>query len=466
MAPMAKRYRCQAIKSNSRPCTASFHRASGLERHQQKHHQSQGITFVHCDPATGARRRSIFESIAATLLPSSRRNSRATAEPTVPPLHASPFAAPSGGVYPPPVQIPAGLVHAQVPPLAPGARNNISNWNDVLRSSSANARTVPTYEVKQSRRVPSQQRGASWIRYQSKQRFEEVLSPILERWGVGVQHWGTCVLIPEAWRFLEPIELVALLSTDVNLPLALAQGSRACYSYDDHATSFARAKAWYSTWPRRGCDLDNFVGTEGQDDYKPMDASHLCHHKHCIIHIVYEAADVNQDRARCQERAQFLRRERRAIPDHCTQHQPPCLLQHAALTTLEACHIQASVFCLAKNLPPLQRKPCPRRYPYPTFESALPCTFSSVSVIPDDLVSETVDDGLRGRPNLNCTFCPPHHLRGYASIIALWAHIVHHHQAEKKKVRLQEVCRTAAAWQEYWDASGGRKFNPTAAKLE
>ncbi|KAL8840124.1 MAG: hypothetical protein Q9170_001472 [Blastenia crenularia] len=437
-------YRCRVVKTHSRLCTATFSRASDLERHKQRFHRRRGgTTFVHWNPSTGERRRSTFQT--QTIAPLGRHESWRTESHSSPPSERPTAPSPS------PSQSPAGRSED---PRAP---------TPLPLDLAQHSGEVPAYEVKLSRRGPLQQRGLEWLAYPGKLHFEAADSTILERWGLTSRHRGTCLLIAEAWRFLPPLDLVDLLSTKADLCLILDQTPRAWYSYEDHATTLARAKAWYSTWPRSGLELDNFLGC---GPYKPMDASHLCHQGLCIVHIFYEAADVNQDRVRCQERARFLRREGRAIPEQCSEHQPPCLMHHAALTGLEACRIQASVYCLAKHLPPLERCPRPRRYLYPTFESALPSTFSSISVDRQAIASETADDGLRGRPNLRCTFCPPERIRGYASVVALWSHVVHHHQEVDNERRMGEICRTGILWQEYWDSLGGRKSNETASKLE
>ena len=103
-----------------------------------------------------------------------------------------------------------------------------------------------------------------------------------------------------------------------------AQFQRLRFQNTDYCTTYARALAWFSKWPRCGDELDNLVGSR---KYKPMDASHTCHHEHCIVHLVYESADVNDDRKSCCELAKQLRREKKEIPEHCDKHCPSCLLQ-------------------------------------------------------------------------------------------------------------------------------------------
>lgn len=131
---------------------------------------------------------------------------------------------------------------------------------------------------------------------------------LLAQWGVKPGHQGTCVLLPEDWRSAAPLDLMALFSFE-NRPFA--GDRRAWYKHADHGTTMVRALSWFSKWPRTGLELDNFLGC---GPYKPMDASHLCHHEHCILHVVYEPADINQSRKDCWRRARFLRQEGRPVP--------------------------------------------------------------------------------------------------------------------------------------------------------
>ena len=149
MTATRKPYRCQAIKANSRFYTASFYRASDLERHREKHHQTQGITFVHYDPSTGARRRSIFQSVLANLRLSSRRNSLIASGQVDPPLYPNPFARLLGGDSPTPVHVLPSLPGNSKPPPEPGTLG--ITRDDGHYSPSVVLRTIPTYEVKQSR---------------------------------------------------------------------------------------------------------------------------------------------------------------------------------------------------------------------------------------------------------------------------------------------------------------------------
>ena len=126
------------------------------------------------------------------------------------------------------------------------------------------------------------------------------------------------MLLPEDWKALESIDLMAIFSA----PPA-GGSSRAWYSYSDHATSLARAIAWYAE-PRKAADLDQFLSC---GPWMPKDGSYLCHHKHCIIYLTYESAAMNLDRRDCCLEARFLRQDNREVPKYCTKHSPPCLMQ-------------------------------------------------------------------------------------------------------------------------------------------
>lgn len=319
---------------------------------------------------------------------------------------------------------------------------------------------VPIYLVKRSKKTSGQQRGLDWLTAAGKARFDDTMERLLAQWGVKTDHRGTCVLLPEDWKALDPVELMAIFD-DHQLPSGGA--SRAWYSYSDHATSLARAAAWSGHWPRTGVELDNFLGC---GPFKPMDGSHLCHHEHCIIHLVYESAAINMDRWNCCLEARFLRQDNRDVSEHCTKHRPPCLMQHAALTSREAYYVQFAVLRQAKGIPsapPIRR---PRRYLYPTFESQHSSPyFPAITVDSKDLVQEAQSTKKEGRPDLICGFCPC--IKTYASITAYWGHLVNKHRDINSEARLREVYRTATLWRTYWKeySDGGKYGNPTMVKL-
>lgn len=270
---------------------------------------------------------------------------------------------------------------------------------------------------------------------------------LLAQWGVKADHRGTCVLLPEDWKALNPEDLMAVFK---NHKPPTGGSSRAWYAYSDHATSMARAHGWYEDChrPRTGVELDNFLGC---GPYKPIDGSHLCHHEHCIIHVVHESAAVNVDRWNCCLEARFLRQDGRQVLEHCEKHSPPCMMQvswfkyragyrvdtnysqHAALTARETYYIQSWILCQAKGIPLPQPIPRPRRYLYPTLESQLPCSFPAITVDPDNLI-EALPAKKEGRPDLLCAFCP--HIKAYASITGFWSHVVNKHSDIQDQERL------------------------------
>ncbi|KAL9013679.1 MAG: hypothetical protein Q9173_001646 [Seirophora scorigena] len=172
---------------------------------------------------------------------------------------------------------------------------------------------VPEYEVKMSKTKDEIKR-ATWIEADSKKAHDKERAMHFHRWSVQPDHSASCILIWEDWRLLHPSDLKETFSTE-NYPST--DLSRCSYRYDGHVTTWARASAWYSEWPRRGIELDNLNGTE---HYKLMDPSHLCHHEHCIVHVTLEGADTNQDRKKCHAQARSFRGEGRG----CTNLRASC----------------------------------------------------------------------------------------------------------------------------------------------
>ena len=196
---------------------------------------------------------------------------------------------------------------------------SIGGYDRILFSRTAPP--MPHYDIKMSSKIPDQPKGLEWRSAAAKKFFEDHHNHRLAEWGVKPTHKGTCVLVPEDWKNLDPMNLLDLFDLD-NCPTA--QTTRLRYQYGDHCTSYARALAWFSQWPRSGLELDNLMGS---CHYQPMDASHTCHHSTCINHVTYEATHINHSRKTCCEMAKKLRREKREISEHCDKHDPPCLLQ-------------------------------------------------------------------------------------------------------------------------------------------
>lgn len=183
---------------------------------------------------------------------------------------------------------------------------------------------IPQYKVKLSKKGP-QQLGAEWLLLTAKEAFDRKYASLLSQWGVKSGYQGTCILCPEDWASADPTSLFDCLENET--PGVLRP--RAWYSHAGHGTTLARARAWFQGWPRRGIELDNFMG---YGPFRDMDASHLCHHGHCLVHLVLEEAPVNQSRNGCRDLAISLRRANQEIPALCSDHQPSCLLQVCSLS--------------------------------------------------------------------------------------------------------------------------------------
>ena len=199
--------------------------------------------------------------------------------------------------------------------------NDEENKRSIKNSAKLCQSMISIYEVKQFNRVFDQQRGLNWLTIVSKKRFIAIYEALLAQWEITSQHKKTCVLVSQDWRFSTSLDFATLFSSYNH---SSSESSRAWYSYVDHATTLVRAVIWYVEWSRTDLDLDIFLEC---DSYKSMNASHLCHQEHCIIHVIYELANVNQNRKECRRRACFLRREKRSIFEHCTKHNSSCKMQ-------------------------------------------------------------------------------------------------------------------------------------------
>lgn len=345
-------------------------------------------------------------------------------------------------------------------------RKRKASYEDYNRVVKARRRcSVPRYPVKTTKDGEPQIKAVEWLISKARRTFEETYTALLASWGVQRHHRGTCLLVAGDWHALDPLVLMDYFSAE---KCPATNATRLAYRYADHNTTFARTVAWFSEWPRHGIELDNFISC---GPFKAKDASHLCHHDQCVVHIVYEGADKNQDRKQCHEAAQFLRTERRPIPAACELHDPPCLLQvseterwqdwrritaddrqHASLTTLEAYGIQFATLAMARGRSlgkPLRR---PQRHRYSTFEATIPLSSGFDAIVVDlaQLSSGSVAAAAKGKkPDMMCTFCTRHKLKGFSSVVQGWRHIYRTHDDVDDTSRLKEMKRMAKIWAEY-----------------
>ena len=361
-------HRCGKKTASGEDCSSTFTKPGNLKRHVRDIHQNRSTIFIDCNP--GARRRRTRHPVAERPSPPLRDTTCVSSLPSPPTLAPSVGAKGDRMLQPGtlegtfadsmPLQVDDSAWNNRIDHLASefepenalggdiafdGADEHPQEVHEVepetqgmngpgstrkrRRSSSSDSYiylgtsrdVMPVYEVKQSKKTPGQQRGLQWLTVSARDQFRSAHDALLGAWGVTSEHTGTCVLCPEDWRFSDPLKLMDLFGKQ-NRPSPRLP--RAWYSHSDHATTMSRAVAWFSSWPRTGGELDNFLGA---GPYKPMHGSHLCHHDHCIIHLTYERGDINEDRKICCRRARFLRQERRDVPEHCRRHKPPCLMQ-------------------------------------------------------------------------------------------------------------------------------------------
>lgn len=310
---------------------------------------------------------------------------------------------------------------------------------------------MPLYETKRSNdpkrtRLNPQQRAIIWMTSDGKEHFDQRLTSILADWGVSPVHKGACLSLPAAWAAIDPMKLMEMfdypkcplkgadrpVSFILSSPARTLANYEKVYKLDDHTTSLTRAAAWFENnrWsesPPRGVDLDNFLGSSR---WQNVHGSHLCHQDLCLLHLVLESSQLNEDRKKCYERARFLRGEGKPIPERCDceQHVPKCFMRLAALTSYESYLRQFAVLRQARGLPPIQSPPQrPRRHPFRTFEYQIPLKFCEGP--PPSVAAYGILTGLqpyRDKPDLICPFCT--RITGFASVLAIWSHLFHQYE--------------------------------------
>ncbi|KAI1262998.1 hypothetical protein F5Y18DRAFT_438481 [Xylariaceae sp. FL1019] len=469
-------YRCGQRTAQGHICGRQFARRWNLQRHTRVFHQGSAI-----GPAAG-----FVQVVFPTAQPASRRSGQpSTGASSLPPfvdllrsLDRSATATTSSPSPPPPslTQPPASQG-----PLARGDSNGVP-WTDMVLGRGRFEKTLPSYEVPYSKQH-NQQRGVDWLLGASKERLDNHVANLMAAWGLTPHHRNICITWPQDWAMLEPGKIVDLLSFEA---CPLIHATRAVFKLSDHTTQLARAIAWYKVWPRRGIELDNFLGRESyrpgaravlmvqeRGPYTRMDGSHCCHNPLCVTpaHIVLEAVVDNLGRQDCLRRAQAMRCEGRQVPPLCDAHEPPCLMQQACLTMFERCCIQASTYRESYGLAaPAALPPRPPFHRYPTFETRLPLTFvqdPAVAVGPEDRRVRPPGRHLR-RPALVCKLCP--RIKSFGTVAPLWRHLQNKHRNCEDGQKIAEARRTAELWKTYVRAVGmltqdGQK-GPTVEKMD
>ncbi|KAL8881595.1 MAG: hypothetical protein Q9198_001228 [Flavoplaca austrocitrina] len=344
---------------------------------------------------------------------------------------------------------------SEVPPdiIRRKRKASYENYNRVVKARIRPP--IPDYQVKVSRTsVGPEVRYARWLLFEAKAAFDDFKAAIYRQWGVGPDHDGSCILVTEDWKRLDPAKLAETFTT-ANYPKR--DGTRMSYRYDGYATNFARALAFFRTWPRRGVDLDSINGSDG---WTPMEASHQCHQGHCIVHAVLEAADVNQDRKQCHEQSRLLRSEGHRIPAACQLHDPPCLMQQASLQTAEVYCVQFSVVGATRGITLTIPPKKPLRPRYANFQLGFPLSegFEAISFKYTEASTLAVTKtNPRKKPALQCKFCDSG--KGFGSVIKAWSHIRKDHDDVDDGDRLREVSRMGDLWRTYQIASWPHHFN-------
>lgn len=319
------------------PCTSTFSRPYNLRRHILTQHDRTTVTFVDCNP-------NVQQSVTYYPVPLSDPSDGRVPSAEGPIVHPRPKAMMNRQAEPretpgyeaaheaPTIhrtESPSSPIDAreldmcQLPPCQDEDQTSMVRKRKLSCTGydriawSRRAPPVPSYDVKLSSKFDGEMKGSEWLCPAAKKTFDHEHVRRLAEWGVTQGHSGTCILVPEDWRSLDPMQLVDLFDLD-NCPLA--QVSRLRYQYADHSTSYVRARAWFAQWPRSGASLDNLMGN---GDCQPVDASHTCHHDSCIIHVTLEPAHVNHERKACCEGARKLRRARQEVPEYCGIHDPP-----------------------------------------------------------------------------------------------------------------------------------------------
>lgn len=285
--------------------------------------------------------------------------------------------------------------------------------------------------------------GITWLTAAAREDFMEKLERMLSGWGVTPEHDGACILIPLGYDTQGARKIAAEFQLEdwaqgfrerksgkpkpprgSETPLKF-YSERLQYSYADHETSFARAVAYFRDprWPPTSARWDRLMNnglaaSSGKSDSQEWHASHLCHQGRCVLpgHIVFEPAAVNQDRKKCVEHILRERQLGQEIPEKCQFHNPPCLLQHAALRPLGAWYIalhgSGKILGFDGPEPEQSVHDFSQEEKYQYFECKLPLKEnafggqnSAVRFDSKYFTSEPPSTGTKKQPKFRCSFC-------------------------------------------------------------
>jgi hypothetical protein len=148
--------------------------------------------------------------------------------------------------------------------------------------------------------------------------------------------------------------------------------------------------------------------------------------------------------------------------------------QFAALTSFEAYLIQLWVLRRAKGLPDLDPPFRPADHVFASFEYRIPLSLGpQASPL---VIAHLVDNGHASSdvdvtsPSFRCCFCRK--IKSFITVRGYWAHIRDQHGLVNTTRRLEEIKRSATAWQEHLAdrrrrlGSGTRSDDSTCAKLK
>lgn len=177
---------------------------------------------------------------------------------------------------------------------------------------------------------------------------------------------------------------------------------------------------------------------------------------------------MNADRKVCHYFARQQRVQGREINPFCGLHDPPCLLQNAALTGFECFNIQINLWRQAYGLPLPPQPPRPDFHNYATLEDRLPVATFGISQTltldpKHDLITPQPPEERQpaSRPRFYCRFCKL--TRSHKGPVYIWRHLRQVHSGDvasnasyiiDDQTLLKESRIVAKQWHQYLRLSG------------